>query len=222
MTDAMERREDLLRRIMLEELDRSAPEVQDELAADPSFGERLDELDRLLATARGAGELEREILAAQAGETEAPGLEHVASVVAGALPRARAWNWRLIAWPLVAASLLIATWLILRDPRPSFPDNGGGTMLGTEELKLEYESSPAGWGVFRWAYEGAGTRFRLTVEDPTPDPPVVLHELATSKRSWRPSERDCEDWPEYVRWQVEVLDPLPEAPRAFGEARRSD
>lgn len=221
MTDANEKRDELLRRLQMEELDRSSPEVQERLAQDPAFAKRLEELEQMLATLCGAGELEREILAAAEQEAEPPGLDRIASVLAEHADAPKRRTWIVAGAALAAAILLIVTLIFFGWGEPGFPDTGR-RFLGTGGLIVELEPTPGGFESFRWSHGRDDVRFRLTVMDPLAEDETVLHQLETPGRSWSPALQETGDWPEYVRWEVVVLDPLGQPlARASGGAVRS-
>ncbi len=229
MSAGMDRRDEVLRRLLLEETDPLVAFAQSELAGDESARTELEELLGTRRRLEGLAAEERDALRpSPPGSAELQAEQRVlerlrAHVAAQAAPR-RARKPRLNVVLLLAAVLALVLgwrWLAVREPEP-----GPDTPLGPgARLEILVPVGPvATFGEIAWSGERPdGAHFVVRVSDGTPAGNGA--EVATSppleQNRWTPAEDAWKRWPTEIRLRVELHGSEPGAPLARSQEVRA-
>ena len=116
---------------------------------------------------------------------------------------------RRLLWLLTAAAAAVLLWLQFRSEAPQ-------TDVPTEEVYLGVESlvllTPIGavhrFENFQWQTDIEGsTELRIYDDTESGAGDLLLELRELSETEWAPTDRQRQQWPPAIRWEVEILDP---------------
>jgi hypothetical protein len=213
MSEAMDRRDEILRRLLLEEADPLAAFAHSELAADAGARAELEQLLEAQRRVQALAGNEREALrpsgpGSAARQAEERVLARLREHVATQKPVPSAPRRRVNVALLLAAALALflgGRWLAAPEPEPDTPLGSGGHI---EVLPV------ATFGEIAWTWTGkrpAGSRFVVHVFDGAAS--GLDGEVASSppleQNRWTPAEDEWTRWPDEIRIHVELWGPGP-------------
>ncbi len=218
MTEHGPKHEELLERVVTQDLDPGSVEVSRLVESCKECKEVLSNLRRVGDLLNEDARIERESLAADASELEArvPDMfmaiamadssaasSGTAHTIVGARPS-------IPRWLLVAASLLVVfgLWRWLDAKSPSRAELEPGTHLGAGAELLEPVGGAADFGVFTWKFDPTpGGWCELRIWDAsnaaTTNTNLILGPLEIEGSRWEPEM----DLPDSIRWGVTIYDP---------------
>lgn len=226
--------DEMLRQVVLGELDVDAPRVRERARVDPRFAREL-EATLAVVHALERERIEREAVLAEVRALEAP---------LAALPRAGVR--RAVLSPSVSPSAALPRSVAPKDPRRARPvvvvaalcavaalvlfalrpweteraDPGRDFTLGDETLRcIEPRDDVASFELFRWDVPSTIGFFEVSVRD------AHGRELASAtvegRAQWRPDPALHSAWPDEIEWRVRWLDDMQkELAHASATARR--
>lgn len=204
--------EELLERVVAEDLPASDSAVRARLAECAECREVLARMQSVMGKLTRAGELEqaalREVLEQAAREpADAEYEQRIRALVAersAVQPKPSTTRWLALALAIAAGVVLLG--LLYRRLAPA---RQGEVLLGDDRIVCEQPvGEVAEFGTFTWHFDlPKRGRFELLVwDDATPEGAPLVKRVDLTESRCRPELDDQRKWPERIRWEVRAYD----------------
>lgn len=206
------RRDALLERVALGEIEMNDPTVLARAEQDPDFARSLAELRLVLGSLDDLDAQERADMAAAEAFEDASGAEELRALVhaeMGSAPTSKARfpgrRWLL----LLAAAASLAIAITLLEPwSQEAPEPGRGAMpLGDTPRVLTPSGADADFSRILWYFPaGEAAWFEIQIFDDDTDEPLLPKPVQRDDNSWAPEEAIWSAWPKNIRVVVTPYD----------------
>lgn len=201
------RHDALIERIMVGDLDPSAPEVESLQNECPDCKERLSQLASVVDLLDDAGREQRATLVQARGATSKPGAHRVEATIREFADKAGRRRFPRGLVLALAAAAAVAALLLMLDRRSAPPP---GYHLGTDVLTdLVPQGSVRDYDVFSWTFTlPQKVFFDVVIYDDTAAGKgrKVLEKKALAAPTWQPDASELATLPAAIRWEVRAHD----------------